>query len=71
MVYDRPHLLYYLKTHREENLHIAKAEYFKQGYGFAFPLESKLVYAVNKSLLKLAESQETTDIIDKYWGKDE
>lgn len=71
VVYDRPQLLYYIKTHQEESLNIAKAEYFKQGYGFAFPLNSTLVYEVNKSLLKLAEMQGTTDIIDHYLGKDE
>jgi polar amino acid transport system substrate-binding protein len=71
VVYDRPQLLYYIKTHDEEELSISKAEYFKQGYGFAFPLNSTMVYDVNKSLLKLAEMQKTTDIIDEYLGKDE
>lgn len=71
IVFDRPQLLYYIKTHQEESLYIAKAEYFKQGYGFAFPLNSNLVYEVNRSLLKLAESQETSEIIDDYLGKDE
>lgn len=71
IVYDRPQLLYYIKTHHEEDFYIAKAEYFKQGYGFAFPLNSTLVYKVNKSLLKLAEMQETTEVIEDYLGKDD
>lgn len=71
VVYDRPQLLYYLKNHRNDDLFIAKAEYYKQGYGFAFPLNSNMVYDVNRALLTLAESQKTTKIIDFYLDKDE
>ena len=71
VVYDRPQLLYYLKNKHDESLHIAKAEYYKQGYGFAFPLNSTLVYEVNRALLELAEHQETTEIITDYLDKDE
>jgi polar amino acid transport system substrate-binding protein len=71
VVYDRPQLLYYLKNHRNDDLFIAKAEYYKQGYGFAFPLSSTLVYDVNRALLRLAEAQKTTKIIDFYLDKDE
>ena len=71
VVYDRPQLLYYMKNHKNEELFIAKAEYFKQGYGFAFPAESKLVYEVNRALLQLAEDQEISTIVDYYLQKDE
>ena len=71
VVYDRPQLLYYMKNHKNEELFIAKAEYFKQGYGFAFPEESKLVYEVNRALLQLAEDQEISTIVDYYLQKDE
>lgn len=73
VVYDRPQLLYYLKNNQSDNeiLNISKAEYYKQGYGFAFPLDSHLVYNVNRSLLELAENQEIEGIIHDYIQKDE
>lgn len=71
VVYDRPQLLYYMKNHKDEDLFIAKAEYFKQGYGFAFPEDSKLICEVNRTLLEHAESLETLDIVLHYLDKDE
>lgn len=72
VVYDRPQLLYYLKDKIGDQLHLAKAEYYKQGYGFAFPKnDSKFIYKVNRALLKHAENQETIRIIDYYLDKDE
>lgn len=71
VVYDRPQLLYYLKNNEDDNLHIAKAEYYKQGYGFAFPLNSPLVYEANRALLELSEDQQTQRIINYYLDKDE
>lgn len=71
VVYDRPQLLFYISNHQNENYHIAKAEYYKQGYGFAFSLQSDLVYEVNRSLLELAEDQEVISIIEEYLDKDE
>ncbi len=71
VVYDRPQLLYFLKNKQDGNLHIAIAEYFKQGYGFAFPLNTTLVYDVNRALLELAEDQENQGIINYYLNKDE
>ncbi|MBA6153324.1 transporter substrate-binding domain-containing protein [Gelidibacter maritimus] len=71
VVYDRPQLLYYMKNHKDEELFIAKAEYYKQGYGFAFPVDSKLIYDVNRTLLELAESQEVLNIVHHYLDKDE
>lgn len=66
VIYDRPQLLHYLKTNGDEGLHIAESEYYKQGYGFAFPLESGLVYDVNRVLLELAEDQEIERIVQFY-----
>lgn len=71
VIYDRPQLLYYLNKNQDENLYIAKAAYYKQGYGFAFPLQTTLVYDVNRVLLELAEEQEVQGIIDNYLEKDE
>ncbi len=71
VVYDRPQLLYFLKDKDNENLYISKAEYYKQGYGFAFPINSTLIFKVNLNLLNLAENQETEKIINNYIQKDE
>lgn len=71
VVYDRPQLLYYMKNHKDEDLFIAKAEYYKQGYGFAFPTDSDLVYDANRALLDLAEHQEVENIVHYYLEKDE
>ncbi|WP_194852475.1 transporter substrate-binding domain-containing protein [Nonlabens antarcticus] len=71
VIYDRPQLLYYLTENQVENLYISKAEYYKQGYGFAFPIDSKLISDVNRSLLVLTEDQEKEEIILKYIQKDE
>ena len=71
VVYDRPQLLYFLKNNNSEDLYISKAEYYKQGYGFAFPSNSQLIFDVNRALLELAEDQEIERIIHYYIQKDE
>ena len=71
VVFDRPQLLYYLKNNNDEKFYISKAEYSKQGYGFAFPINSELIFSVNRTLLELAESQQTERIINYYIKKDE
>lgn len=71
VVFDRPQLLYYLKNYNNEKLYISKAEYYKQGYGFAFPSNSELIFSVNRTLLELTENQETERIINYYIQKDE
>lgn len=68
IVYDRPQLMYYLNKHRDEELEIAMAEYYNQGYGFAFSKESPLIYEVNRSLLELAEAQQIVRITKNYLG---
>ena len=71
VVYDRPHLLYFLTENNDDDLYISRAEYYKQGYGFAFPLKSPLILDVNKVLLELAEDQEIERIVNSYIQKDE
>lgn len=66
VIYDRPELLYILKKLQDENLHIANAEYYKRGYGFAFPLHSTRIYEVNLGLLQLSEKQKIERILIYY-----
>lgn len=68
VVYDRPQLLYYKNNHKDKDLFLAGAEYYKQGYGFAFPQNSRFVYDVNLKLLKLAESRKVLGIVEDYLG---
>ncbi|WP_017257341.1 transporter substrate-binding domain-containing protein [Pedobacter arcticus] len=70
VIYDRPQLLYYLKNNKDSKLFVSKAEYYKQGYGFAFPLDTKLSHAVNIKLLELAEDEKTYKIIKHWLGND-
>lgn len=71
IVFDRPQLMYYLNNHADDELVMAKAEYYRQGYGFAFPKENDLTYDVNRSLLELSEDQEAAKIIENYLGTEE
>lgn len=71
VVFDRPQLLYFLKGNAKDQLYISKAEYYKQGYGFAFPTDSPLILDVNRTLLELAENQVTEEIIHTYIQRDE
>ncbi|TYB76429.1 transporter substrate-binding domain-containing protein [Bizionia myxarmorum] len=71
VVFDRPQLLYFIKQNEKDKLYLSKAEYYKQGYGFAFSLNSELISDVNRSLLELAENQDTERIIYSYIQKDE
>ena len=69
IVYDRPQLMHYINTHKDDDLELATAEYYQQGYGFAFPKESNLVFQVNRTLLELSEDQQISEIIEEYLGK--
>lgn len=71
VVYDRPQLLYFLKNNTSENLRISSAEYYKQGYGFAFPLNSTLIPSVNITLMELNENREIERIVNYYIKKGE
>ncbi len=71
IVYDRPQLMYYLKNNKDRDFQLSKAEYYKQGYGFAFPKDSPLTYFVNRKLLELAEEHKTAEITEIYLGKEE
>lgn len=69
VVYDRPQLLYYLSKHKQDKLYLSKAEYYRQGYGFLFPLNSNIVHKINIELLALSESNKTERIFAYWLGK--
>ena len=71
MVFDRPQLLFYLQKHPEKDMTISHSEYEKQGYGFVFPLYSKLVHTANIYLLHDAESDKTKRVINLWLGPEE
>ncbi len=70
VVYDRPQLLYYLNENKKIKGYVAKAEYYRQGYGFAFPMNSELIHPVNIKLLEITEDEETTETINDWLGTD-
>ncbi|HEY5371396.1 MAG TPA: transporter substrate-binding domain-containing protein [Hanamia sp.] len=68
VVFDRPQLLYYLNKYPEKDLNISHSEYEKQGYGFVFPLHTKLFHTANIYLLHDAETGKTERIINEWLG---
>lgn len=68
IVFDRPQLLYYLKEHPEKDLTISHSEYEKQGYGFVFPLHTRLFHMANIYLLHDAETDKTARITKEWLG---
>lgn len=68
VVYDRPQLIFYKNKHKADNIHIPNAEYYKQGYGFAFRNDSELINDINLILLELAEEQKIERITAEYLG---
>jgi polar amino acid transport system substrate-binding protein len=71
IVYDRPQLLYFLKQHSGDNVQVGKEEYFKQGYGFAFPKKSILASRTNVILLNLMEQNQIISITNEWLGDEE
>ena len=69
VVFDRPQLLYFLKNNPDPSVTISEAEYMRQGYGFAFPLNSTLVHTVNIKLLHLSEDGEMNRVVNQWVGE--
>lgn len=69
LVFDRPQLLYYLQKHPNSNMVVSIAQYQKQGYGFAFDLNSDRVHDMNVELLRIKENGRLSEIISYYLGK--
>ena len=68
VVFDRPQMMYYLEQNPDKHMIISVAEYLKQGYGFAFPLNSPMVFPLNIQLLKLKEDGSLKTISENYLG---
>ena len=68
VVFDRPQLMYFLDQNPDKHMIISVAEYLKQGYGFAFPLNSPMVFPMNIQLLKLKENGALRSISENYLG---
>lgn len=70
VVFDRPQLLYFVKSHPDAQLNVSKSEYNKQGYGFAFPLSATDLHQMNVELLQLQESGDINKIVKRWIGKE-
>ncbi len=69
IVFDRPQLLYFHKTHKDEDVVISRNEYVRQGYGFAVPINSQDLHEIDITLLKLQESGRVNRIINTWLGE--
>jgi polar amino acid transport system substrate-binding protein len=69
IVYDRPQLLYFLKQHNDKSISVSIAEYLRQGYGFALPLNTDIQHDLNVQLLYLQESGQTDLIVREWLGE--
>jgi polar amino acid transport system substrate-binding protein len=69
MVYDRPQLAYFVRSHPETPFALSSAEYDHQGYGFAFPLGFSHLHEVNVALLELEEDGYVDQISSRWLGR--
>ncbi|WP_432223047.1 transporter substrate-binding domain-containing protein [Flavobacterium sp. TMP13] len=70
VVFDRPQIKYFLEKNPDEYVRISESEYLRQGYGFAFPLNSKFTSKLNIDLLKFKEEGLLRDIVNDWLGVD-
>lgn len=70
MVFDRPQMLYFLKEKGDDEAGVSKAEYQRQGYGFAFPVQKTDMHRINVALLELQESGAVNKISQKWLGEE-
>ena len=69
MVYDRPQLAYFVRSHPEMPFVLSSAEYDRQGYGFAFPLGFPQLHEANVALLELEEDGFVDRISSRWLGR--
>lgn len=55
LVFDRPQLLYFLRSEEDDEMAVSAAKYQEQGYGFAFKAGSPLMPSVDVELLRQKE----------------
>jgi polar amino acid transport system substrate-binding protein len=66
VVFDRPQLQYFLRSHSPKGVALGDAFYEPQHYGFALPLRSELQHDLNVHLLQLREAG-VIDRIARTW----
>ncbi|MEZ5354791.1 MAG: transporter substrate-binding domain-containing protein [Bryobacteraceae bacterium] len=67
-VFDRPQLLHFLRAQPDPKVAVSAAEYGRQNYGFALPLDSPFIHALNINLLELQESGRIDRIVASWLG---
>jgi len=68
VIYDRPQLLYFLQQRNDKSIAVSVAEYLRQGYGFALPLNTEIQHELNVQLLYMQESGQSDRIIHEWLG---
>lgn len=68
VVFDGPPLLQYVQNHPEDALVVVAPRLTTESYAVAFPTDSSLREAVNRSLLLMQESGEQNRLREKWFG---
>ncbi len=68
VVFDGPPLLQYVQRHTDKGLVIAPPSLTVETYAVAFPSDSPIREAVNRSLLELQENGERDRLYEKWFG---
>lgn len=69
VVYDKPYLQYYVRSHPEAALAVVGAPFQQQPMAFAFPEESPWREPVNRALLRLEEEGHTGALRQRWFGE--
>ncbi|MGL4758422.1 MAG: transporter substrate-binding domain-containing protein [Patescibacteria group bacterium] len=67
-VYDSPAIEYYIKTNPDKDFTTVGGKFTDENYGIALPSKSELRKNLNLSLLKIQESGEYSELVNKYFG---
>ncbi|MEQ9621577.1 MAG: transporter substrate-binding domain-containing protein [Coleofasciculus chthonoplastes F1-TOW-03] len=66
MTFDRPAMEYYINQHPNLDVKVASFALTTELYGFALPVNSPLMHDLNIELLRLSETGEVQDILDRW-----
>ena len=66
MTFDRPAMEYYINQNPELDVKLASFALTTELYGFALPIDSPLVHDLNVELLRLSETGQVQDILDRW-----
>lgn len=66
VVFDTPALRYYLNQNSDLNFRLAPFPIATENYGFALPFDSEKVHDLNVHIVRMDQTRETQEIIEKW-----